>query len=117
MQDDIPEQDAIYKWTNHPLLDMGIASLISFSGREGPEDLTPDDLEKFACYAEQAYFSPELASYLTVLFTSNFINPSFSTERKVSFVKEILRSHKNRPDPNLAALHLLWTPLGAPRPS
>lgn len=102
MQHDIPERDTIYKWTNHPLLDMGIASLISFSGREHPEDLTPDDLEKFACYAEQAYFSPELASYLTVLFTSNFINPSFSAERKVSFVKEIVRSHKNRPDPDLA---------------
>jgi len=102
MRGDIPEQDPMYKWTNHPLLDMGIASLISFSGREGPEDLTPDDLEKFACYAEQAYFSPELASYLTVLFTSNFINPSFSAEKKVSFVKEILRSYKNHPDANLA---------------
>jgi CRISPR-associated protein Cst1 len=90
-----------YSWTNHALVDMGIASLMSFSGRERPEDLTLDDLEKFACYAEQAYFSPELASYLTVLFTSNFINPSFSAEKKVSFVKEIVRSHKNQPDPNL----------------
>ncbi len=91
-----------YSWTNHALVDMGIASLVTFSGRERPEDLTLDDLEKFACYAEQAYFSPELASYLTVLFTSNFINPSFSAEKKISFVREIVRSHKNQPDPNLA---------------
>jgi CRISPR-associated protein Cst1 len=92
-----------YRWTNHPLVDMGIASLMSFAGRKRPEDLTLDDLEQFAGYAEQAYFSPELASYLTVLFTSNFINPSFSAEKKVLFVKEIVRSHKNQPDPNLAA--------------
>ena len=101
MQRDIAEQNTVYKWTNHPLLDMGIASLVSFSGRERPEDLTLDDLEKFACYAEQAYRSPELASYLTVLFTSNFINPSFSAEKKISFVKEIVRSRNNQPDPNL----------------
>jgi CRISPR-associated protein Cst1 len=101
METKLSALEPVYRWTNHPLVDMGIASLMAFSGRERPEDLTDVDLEKFACYAEQAYASPELAAYLTVLFTSNFINPSFSAEKKVSFVKEIVRSHKNHPDPNL----------------
>jgi CRISPR-associated protein Cst1 len=101
METKIPVSTSAYKWTNHPLVDMGIASLLAFAGRKEPEELTPADLDKFAEYAEAVYFSPELASYLTVLFTSNFINPSFSPERKKSFVTDIVRSNHGHPDPNL----------------
>jgi CRISPR-associated protein Cst1 len=80
---------------------MGITSLLAFAGREEPGDLTFRDLEKFARYAEEAYFSPELASYLTVLFTSNFINPSFTARKKKEFVQQILAVHKAPPDPAL----------------
>jgi CRISPR-associated protein Cst1 len=97
------ELTSTYKWTDHPLIDMGIASLVCFAGRERPEDLTSSDLEKFASYAEQAYLSPELSSYLTVLFTSNFINPSFSPEKKKRFVEEIVRSYQSRTDPTLSS--------------
>jgi len=90
-----------YEWTSQPLVDMGIASLLAFAGREKPGDLTSGDLEKFARYAQEAYFSPELASYLTVLFTSNFINPSFTAQRKKQFVQQILGVHKDPPDPSL----------------
>jgi CRISPR-associated protein Cst1 len=92
-----------YRWTNHPLVDMGIASLMVFSGRNKPEELSSDDLEDFAKYAEDAYFSPELASYLTVLFTSNFINPSFKAARKKEFVKETLRIFNVQPGKSPAA--------------
>ena len=83
-----------YFWTHHPLVDMGIAALVTFAGHNTPEELTDADSHKFARYAEDAYFTPELASYLTVLFTSNFINPSFSPERKKQFVKDSLRIYK-----------------------
>src|SRR6266566_9647801 len=98
-----PLETASYRWTNHALLDMGIASLVIFADGQEPQDLTRSDLEKFAEYAERAYFSPELGSYLTVLFTSNFINPSFTHERKKQFVREILRSYQASPDPNLSS--------------
>jgi CRISPR-associated protein Cst1 len=96
-------RDESFRWTNHPLVDMGIASLVVFAGRENPEDLILSDLERFARYVEQAYFSPELGSYLTVLFTTNFINPSFSPEKRNAFVKEIVRIHIAKPDPSLPA--------------
>jgi CRISPR-associated protein Cst1 len=97
-----------YHWTNHPLIDMGIASLMVFAGREGPGDLTNDDLERYAQYAEQFYLPPkgsntDLSSYLTVLFTSNFINPSFTPEKKKAFVAETLRLFKSRLDESLPA--------------
>lgn len=102
MKTEVAASTSPYRWTYHPLVDMGIASLLAFAGRQRPEELTPGDLESFARYAEQAYFSPETASYLTVLFTSNFVNPSFSTERKQQFVREILRAQHMSSDRNLS---------------
>lgn len=90
-----------YSWTGHPLVDMGIASLLAFAQKRDPAELAPSDIEKFGRFAAQAYFSPELASYLTVLFTSNFINPSFTAVRKTEFVREILGSYKAAPNPAL----------------
>jgi CRISPR-associated protein Cst1 len=90
-----------YQWTNHPLIDMGIASLLAFSGRKRPAELLEADLERFARYAEDAYFTPELASYLTVLFTSNFINPSFKPRRKREFASQVLRVFREEVDTSL----------------
>jgi len=81
-------------WTYHPIVDVGIATLIAFAEKDLPEDVTFGDLEKFAEYAERAYFTPALSGYLTVLFTTNFINPSWSYERKREYVGRILRSFK-----------------------
>src|SRR5579884_3355847 len=90
-----------YRWTNHPLIDMGIAALLAFAKKNKPEEITENDLDEFARYAEQAYFSPEISSYLTVLFTSNFLNPSFSEEKKKQFLAGVLRSYQNAPDSSL----------------
>ncbi|MBI4330808.1 MAG: type I-B CRISPR-associated protein Cas8b1/Cst1 [Chloroflexi bacterium] len=87
-----------YHWTGHPLVDMGVATLTAFSGRNRPEEMTPDDLEKFAKYAEQAYFTPAVSGYLTVLFTANYINPSWTAANKHGHVANILRSFKVIPD-------------------
>jgi CRISPR-associated protein Cst1 len=82
---------------------MGIASLLTFAGKNSPEEIKSSDLEAFARYGETAYFSPEISSYLSVLFTSNFLNPSFSAEKKKQFVKAVLRSYERAPDPSLPA--------------
>jgi len=90
-----------YKWTGHPLVDMGIATLTAFSELDNPEQLTGEHLEKFAEYAEQAYFSPLLSGYLTVLFTTNFLNPSWKPDKKKQHVKNLLRSYKLNGDEDL----------------
>jgi CRISPR-associated protein Cst1 len=88
-------------WTYHPFVDVGVATLTAFAERVSPEDVTLGDLEKFAKYAERAYFTPALSGYLTVLFTSNFINPSWSPQRKREYVGQVLRSFKAEPNPTL----------------
>jgi CRISPR-associated protein Cst1 len=89
------------QWTYHPIVDVGIATLTAFAGKDSPEDVTFGDLERFAEYAERAYFTPALSGYLTVLFTSNFINPSWPPQRKREYVGQILRIFKRTPNPTL----------------
>jgi CRISPR-associated protein Cst1 len=84
--------DAILRWTGHPLVDAGVAGLTAFAEASDPAELTSDDLEEFARFAERAYFTPALSGFLTVLFTSNFLNPSWSPEKKREFAGEIVRS-------------------------
>jgi len=91
----------LYTWTAHPITDMGISILTVFSGKNKPEDITEEDLKNFVQYAEKTYFTRAISGYLTVLFTSNFINPSFSQEKKQKYASEILKSYEKEPDESL----------------
>lgn len=70
-------------WTGHPLYDVGLAGLLVFNRKSDPTQLTNEDFAAFAKYAEKAYFSSDMLSSLSVLFTlNNFMNPSYSFETK-----------------------------------
>lgn len=86
------DEHNILRWTGHPLIDAGVAALTVFADRSAPGEVTSEDLEDFARFAEKAYFTPALSGYLTVLFTSNFMNPSWSPEKKREYAGTILRS-------------------------
>jgi len=90
------QKSTLYTWTGHALPDMGIAILTAFSGKENPEELMEEDLEKFAEYAEKAYLTPALTSYLSVLFTINCgsTNPSSTINKKKKYTNYILRAYK-----------------------
>jgi len=65
-------------WTNHALVDVGLAALVAYAGRGSPEELTWADLESFAQYAEHALLTKTMRSHASVLFTINtsYLNPS-----------------------------------------
>lgn len=44
------------------------------------------------------YFSKVLTGYITVLFTSNLINPSFKEDQKRQFLSQLLRSYRQQGD-------------------
>lgn len=90
----INERAAILRWTGHPLVDAGTAALTAFAGKRDPETVTEDDLEWFASQAERWYFTPALSGYLTVLFTSNFMNPSWKPDQKRLYAGAVLRAFR-----------------------
>lgn len=86
------------RWTDYPLMDAALAGLCVFVGVKDPRQLTPEHLQEFQEWAQKAYFSPELTGWISVVFTSNFLNPSFKPEKKREVLSEILGSYQR---PNL----------------
>lgn len=93
------------RWTGHPLVDMGIATLVAFTGRDQPDDVTYDDLEQFASYAEESLLSPALRSLASVLYTINndYLNPSLTDDRRRAKARGALLRFVSPPEPGLPA--------------
>ena len=58
------------KWTSHPLVDVGIATLCAMANRSRPEDSDADDLNAATEELAEVYFSGIMVSYLTCVFMS-----------------------------------------------
>ncbi|MGE5550076.1 MAG: type I-B CRISPR-associated protein Cas8b1/Cst1 [Bacteroidota bacterium] len=84
-------------WTGHELVDVGVAALTVHAKKRRPEDVNTADLESFVNYCERAYFTLAMPGYLSVLFTSNFLNPSLDDAAKRERVRDILTSYKKTP--------------------
>ncbi|WP_420594260.1 hypothetical protein [Deinococcus sp.] len=104
------------RWTNNYMMDMAVAGLLAFCHKADlpgvdindlPAQLTADDLKTFQTWAEQHYFAPELTSWISVVFTSNFLNPSFTLEKKKEVLREILTSYQR---PNLLGVPCAFFP-------
>jgi CRISPR-associated protein Cst1 len=97
------------RWTGHPLVDHGIATLVVFANEErgdvhGPGNVTLNDLEQFAQYAEGALKSKTVTSHASVLFTINvpYLQPSFTSERRMENARQLLRAYQAAVDPSRA---------------
>ncbi len=88
------------KYTGHPLLDVGVATICAFAEKMDPADLTYEDLDAIADYMEETYPEEPLKSALTVIFTSNsgFSQPSWKDqpEKRQEYARKVLRAY--RPD-------------------
>jgi len=67
------------RYTGHPLLDVGMATLVAFAGKTRPEELTEADLEIAAGYMAANYSVPPMRGFLTVVFPNadGFTQPAF----------------------------------------
>lgn len=81
-------------WTGHALMDHALAGHTVFAGQHHPADLTGADFARFADWAADAYFSPDMTSWISVAFTSNFINNQHSAETKRSTLHSLLTSYQ-----------------------
>lgn len=97
----------MFKYTGHPYVDIGIATIAAFVGKRDPQNLSENDLELVADYIAQNYTVNPLRSFLTVAFpNSGFTNPAFFNEPKKQqiYAEKVLRAfradtqRKNEPD-------------------
>jgi CRISPR-associated protein Cst1 len=85
------------KYTGHPLVDVGAATIAAFVGKRDPTLVTDSDLEKVVDYMTRQYTRQPLKSFLTVAFpNSGFTQPAFekTPERRLEYARQVLHAYR-----------------------
>lgn len=85
------------KFTGHPLIDVGFATIWAFSGKRTLDQVTEKDLDKVADYIEAHYVVNPLKSFLNVAFpNSGFTQPAFekTPQRRKEYARLVARSYR-----------------------
>jgi CRISPR-associated protein Cst1 len=85
------------KYTGHPLVDAGIATIVAFAGKNRPEELLESDLDKIADYMAEQYIRNPLRGFLTVAFpNSGFTQPAFfgQPDKQQIYIDRVLRAYR-----------------------
>ncbi len=89
------------KFTGHPYIDIGVATIVAFAGKKKPEQLSADDLDAIADYMAQNYTVKPLRNFLTVAFpNSGFTQPAYykEPEKQQIYAERVLRAfHSETP--------------------
>jgi CRISPR-associated protein Cst1 len=83
-------------YTNHPYVDIGLATILAFVRKRNPPQLTDADFAQVADYITREYIKQPLRSFLTVVFpNSGFTQPAFFSqpERQLDYAQRVLRSY------------------------
>lgn len=99
------------KWTGHPLVDVGVATVVAFSGKHLPEEVTVEDLDHLAEYLAERYVSGGLTSYLSSVFTMNavYTQPSWEKEKRASEAAQLLQTHKRPRNADVSHLRCVFS--------
>jgi CRISPR-associated protein Cst1 len=86
----------LLKYTDHPFVDVGAATIAAFAEKRRPEEVTVEDLERLAPYLEEQYQRKYLTGYLTCIFpNSAYVNPTSGTEKKRAFIDQHLYNFRD----------------------
>ncbi len=85
------------EYTGHPLVDVGIATIVAFAGKDEPSELVEADLDKIADYMAKQYIRNPLRGFLTVAFpNSGFTQPAFfnQPDKQQIYIDRVLRAYR-----------------------
>jgi CRISPR-associated protein Cst1 len=99
------------KWTGHPLVDIGVATVTCFAEKERPEDVTLEDLDGVADYITEQYVHGGLTPYLSSVFTMNavYTQPSWKKDVREQEARKLLRCYKEEPTSDVAGLRCAFS--------
>ena len=86
------------KYTGHPLVDVGVATITAFVDKRNPDELTEANLDKVADYITREYVQDPLKSFLTVAFpNSGFTQPAYNKmpEKRSVYATRVLRNYSD----------------------
>ena len=85
------------KYTGHPLIDVGAATIAAFVRKRNLDLITEVDLEEVADYMARQYVINPMKSFLTVAFpNSGFTQPAYekTPEKRTEYAKRVLRGYR-----------------------
>ena len=85
------------KYTGHPLVDVGAATIAAFVRKRDLASITEADLDKVADYIAKQYVVDPLKSFLNVAFpNSGFTQPAFekTPKKRAEYAKRVLRGYR-----------------------
>jgi CRISPR-associated protein Cst1 len=95
----------LLKWTGHPLVDVGVATLCAMAGKDDPTELTLNDLDAAGKELQSAYTAPIFIGYLTCVFpNSPYVNFNMKGESRNVAFKRLLQPHRADPDEAIEGL-------------
>lgn len=85
------------RYPGHPLFDVGVATVTAYSEKDRPEDVTEDDVNRFAKDLKRWYSRyPVVQRYISVIFTnSHFVQHAKSVEQKEMYADEMLFAYQH----------------------
>lgn len=85
------------RYTGHPLVDVGVATITAFAGKIDPSEVTAADLNAVAAYIEGEYSKNPMKSFLQLTFqNSGFVNPTMGFDKRSSYLNMVLRGWQNQ---------------------
>jgi CRISPR-associated protein Cst1 len=91
----------LLRWTGHPLVDVGIATLCAMSEKRNPSDLTLEDLDKAGEEMAAYYFGGMMGAYLTCVFpNAGYVNATMSDGNRNEYKGRVLFAHRAAADAN-----------------
>lgn len=85
------------KYTGHPIVDVGMATIAAFVKKRNISTITRDDLDRIADYIEQQYVVNPLKSFLTVAFpNSGFTQPAYekAPDKRIEYARLVSRGYR-----------------------
>ena len=78
-------------YTGHPLVDVGLATIVAFAGKDHPGELIEADFDTIAAYMAEQYIKNPLRGFLTVAFpNSGFTQPAFFSQPEKQQIHQVL---------------------------
>ncbi len=87
----------VLRYTGHPLVDVGVATIAAYCHKRDPDLLTESDLDEIACFIAAQYVVDPLKSFLNVAFpNSGFTNPAFERmpDKRTEYAQRVLYGYR-----------------------
>ncbi len=84
------------RYTRHPFVDVGAATITAYADKSRPEDVTRQDLDEVASFIERNYTRNPLKSFLTAIFpNAGYVQPAMKPDKFAAFLNQYLYGYRD----------------------